>query len=157
MGRRARAAARTRSRRDALGAAQRYPVRSHAGLRLAAALWRFWHDRGDRSEGARWLEAALHAAPEPAAARAAALHGLSVLALRISDQDRALAAATEAVAFSSRRRPPAGSARSSLTSAPWPGCSPITRARRAGAKPAGSSQTRLAWTRSAHQSFTRLA
>lgn len=71
----------------------------HAGLRLAAALWRFWHDRGDRSEGARWLEAALHAAPEPSAARAAALHGLSVLALRMSDHDRALAAATEAVTF----------------------------------------------------------
>jgi predicted ATPase/DNA-binding SARP family transcriptional activator/class 3 adenylate cyclase len=68
-------------------------------LRLAAALWRFWHDRGDRTEGARWLEEALSAAPEPSAPRARALHGLSVLALRTSDHRRALGTASEAVAF----------------------------------------------------------
>ncbi len=68
-------------------------------LRLAAALWRFWHDRGDRTEGARWLEDALRAAPEPSAVRAAALHGLSVLAIRTSDHDRALSTATDAVAY----------------------------------------------------------
>jgi predicted ATPase len=68
-------------------------------LRLAAALWRFWHDRGDRTEGARWLEQALRAAPEPTALRARALHGLSVLALRTSDQRRAMATAGEAVAI----------------------------------------------------------
>ncbi|MDQ6805840.1 MAG: tetratricopeptide repeat protein [Actinomycetota bacterium] len=68
-------------------------------LRLAAALWRFWHDRGDRTEGARWIEEALRAAPERSAQRARALHGLSVLALRTSDHRRALATAEEAVAF----------------------------------------------------------
>jgi predicted ATPase/DNA-binding SARP family transcriptional activator len=68
-------------------------------LRLAAALWRFWHDRGDLTEGARWLQEALSAAPEPSALRARALHGLSVLALRTSDQRRALGTAGEAVAF----------------------------------------------------------
>ncbi len=71
----------------------------NAALRLAAALWRFWDDRGDRTEGARWLEEALSAAPEPAAPRARALHGLSVLALRTSDHRRALGTASEAVAF----------------------------------------------------------
>ena len=68
-------------------------------LRLAAALWRFWHDRGDRSEGARWLEAALSAAPAPSATRSRALHGLSVLALRTADHRRAVTTAQEAVAF----------------------------------------------------------
>ena len=68
-------------------------------LRLAAAVWRFWHDRGDRTEAARWLEDALAAAPVPSAVRATALHGLSVLALRTGDQPRALGTAGEAVAF----------------------------------------------------------
>ncbi|MDX6664360.1 MAG: hypothetical protein QOG68_566, partial [Solirubrobacteraceae bacterium] len=68
-------------------------------LALAAVLWRFWHDRGDYGEGARWLEDALRAAPEACAVRARALHGLSVLALRTSSHRRALATATEAVAF----------------------------------------------------------
>jgi predicted ATPase/DNA-binding SARP family transcriptional activator len=69
------------------------------GLRLAATLWRFWHDRGDRSEGARWLEEALIAAPEPSLIRAHALHGLSVLSVRMGDNRRAVATATEAVRF----------------------------------------------------------
>jgi predicted ATPase/DNA-binding SARP family transcriptional activator len=68
-------------------------------LRIGAALWRYWHDRGDRTEGARWLEAALTAMPEPSAIRAQALHGLSVLALRTSDHPRAMARASEAVTF----------------------------------------------------------
>ena len=68
-------------------------------LRIAAALWRFWHDRGDLTEGARWLGAALGAAPEPSPLRARALHGLSVLTLRTSDHRRALATASEAVAL----------------------------------------------------------
>jgi len=71
----------------------------NAALRLAAALWRFWHDRGDRTEGARWLKAALSASPKPSALRANVLHGLSVLVLRIGDHDRALKTAGEAVAF----------------------------------------------------------
>ena len=68
-------------------------------LRLAAALWRFWHDRGDRTEGARWLKAALSASPTPSALRANVLHGLSVLVLRIGDHEQSLSAAGEAVAF----------------------------------------------------------
>jgi predicted ATPase/DNA-binding SARP family transcriptional activator len=68
-------------------------------LRMAGALWRYWHDRGDRTEGIHWLEAALAAEPEPSPARARALHGLSVLALRTSNQERAMATAREAVAF----------------------------------------------------------
>lgn len=68
-------------------------------LRLAATLWRFWHDRGDRTEGARWLGAALKAAPDPTVLRARTLHGLSVLALRTSDHRRARATAGEAVDF----------------------------------------------------------
>ena len=68
-------------------------------LRLAVALWRFWHDRGDLTEGARWLGESLRVAPEPSALRARALHGLSVLALRTSDHRRALATASEAVAL----------------------------------------------------------
>ena len=68
-------------------------------LRLAAALWRFWHDRGDSAEGSRWLEEALRAAPEPCAVRAQALHGLSVLALRTGDNPQARDTARAAVAF----------------------------------------------------------
>ena len=66
-------------------------------LRMAAALWRFWHNRGERTEGARWLDEALRAAPEETATRAAALHGRSVMALRTSDHDRAVDTANEAV------------------------------------------------------------
>ena len=46
-----------------------------AGLRLAAALWRFWLMRGYLAEGYRWLVAALAAAPEHTAVRAHALQG----------------------------------------------------------------------------------
>jgi predicted ATPase/DNA-binding SARP family transcriptional activator len=86
---------------DELRLALRTAIRAdpEVALRLAAALWRFWHDRGDRTEGARWLRAVLSAAPDPSAVRARVLHGLSVLALRIGDHDDALASAHEAVAF----------------------------------------------------------
>jgi predicted ATPase/class 3 adenylate cyclase/uncharacterized protein HemY len=56
------------------------------GLRLACALWRFWWVRGYLSEGQRWLDAALTAAPDgPAAVRAKALHGAGNLALPRGD------------------------------------------------------------------------
>jgi predicted ATPase/DNA-binding SARP family transcriptional activator len=86
---------------DELRWALRTALRTEPGVavRMAGALWRYWHDRGDRTEGIRWLEAALAAEPHPSSARARALHGLSVLALRTSKQKRAMAAATEAVAF----------------------------------------------------------
>ena len=70
----------------------------HLALRIAAGLWPYWHDRGLHTEGVRWLELALAAAPEPCADRALALRGLSVLALRISDYPRVMAAGREAVA-----------------------------------------------------------
>ncbi len=69
-------------------------------LVLAGSLWRFWHDRGDRAEGAEWIEAALRAAPAPSRARARALHGLSVLTIRLSNRERTVEAANEAVAIS---------------------------------------------------------
>jgi predicted ATPase/DNA-binding SARP family transcriptional activator len=86
---------------DELRRALRTALRAEpeVALRLTAALWRAWHDRGDRTEGARWLEEALRANPERSALRARALHGLSVLALRIGDHRRAMARAEEAVAF----------------------------------------------------------
>lgn len=86
---------------DELRLAMRTAVRQEpdVGVRLAAVLWRFWHDSGDRTEGIRWLEEALAAAPEPSAPRAQALHGLSVLALRIGDHRRVLTMAGEAVAL----------------------------------------------------------
>jgi predicted ATPase/DNA-binding SARP family transcriptional activator len=86
---------------DELRWALRTALRSEprVALRIAAALWRFWHDRGDRMEGSTWLREALTAMPEPSAARAEALHGLSVLALRIGVGDEALPTAREATAF----------------------------------------------------------
>jgi predicted ATPase len=86
---------------DELRGALRSALRAdpETALRLAAALWRFWHDRGDRTEGARWLERALAAAPEPSRERAGVLHGLSVLALRIGDHERAMARSTETVDY----------------------------------------------------------
>ena len=86
---------------DELRWALRTGLRSapEVALRIAAALWRFWHDRGDRTEGATWLREALAAVPETSAARAEALHGLSVLALRIGVGDEALPTAREATAF----------------------------------------------------------
>ncbi|WP_037366200.1 ATP-binding protein [Nakamurella lactea] len=57
-------------------------------LRLAASLWRFWFVRGHAVEGARWLESALAAAPEPTRARAAALIGLTGLDSRQGRADR---------------------------------------------------------------------
>ena len=55
------------------------------GLRLAAALWRFWYTRGYLAEGRGWLEAALARAtsggvPERSLARARALFAAGVLA-----------------------------------------------------------------------------
>ena len=86
---------------DELRWALRTSLRSEpeVAVRIAAALWRFWHDRGDRMEGATWLRSALAAMPEGSAARAEALHGLSVLALRIGIGDEALPTAREATAF----------------------------------------------------------
>jgi predicted ATPase/DNA-binding CsgD family transcriptional regulator len=69
-------------------------------LRLAAALWWFWHLRGDWREGRGWLEQALGlaagAAPTPA--RAEALLGAGVLARRDGDLPSAQRRFEESVA-----------------------------------------------------------
>ncbi|MFH8774492.1 BTAD domain-containing putative transcriptional regulator [Streptomyces sp. NPDC017958] len=56
-----------------------------SALRLAVALRSFWPERGRLAEGRRWLEDALAAAPEPTLARARALMGRAVLAVRLGD------------------------------------------------------------------------
>lgn len=61
-------------------------------LRLAGAVWRFWHQQGDLEEGRRWLEEGLaqgqHA---PALVRAKAYWGASWLAYHQGDYARASA------------------------------------------------------------------
>jgi predicted ATPase/class 3 adenylate cyclase len=58
------------------------------GLRLGAALWRFWFQRGDLREGRGWLEALLALEPEAVSAtRAKAYTSLGGLAYWVSDAD----------------------------------------------------------------------
>jgi predicted ATPase/DNA-binding SARP family transcriptional activator len=60
------------------------------GMRLAAALWQFWLQRGHLSEGRRRLEAALTVAADAAAClRARTLLGAGVLAFEQDDYDQA--------------------------------------------------------------------
>ncbi len=74
---------------------------AEAGLRLAAALFRFWYIHSQHnSEGRRWLERALEATrhnPTPSAARAKALRGLAGLALIQGDYPSARAVYDEAL------------------------------------------------------------
>jgi predicted ATPase len=78
------------------------------GLRLAAALWRFWYVRGRQSEGRRWLEnlLAVNGAGDSAhaitIARARALYGASVLAAEQGDYQRAAALSLESVTLFER-------------------------------------------------------
>jgi non-specific serine/threonine protein kinase len=79
---------------------------AEAGLRLSAALWRFWWDRGYLAEGRRQYELALshpQAASAPTTARAGALIGAGIMAGLLGDHTsaqechtRSLALATEA-------------------------------------------------------------
>ncbi|MEZ4733370.1 MAG: tetratricopeptide repeat protein [Caldilineaceae bacterium] len=55
------------------------------GLRLAGALWRFWHTRGYYQEGFRWLQGLLARATLCTAARAKALEAAGILASRQGD------------------------------------------------------------------------
>ncbi len=78
---------------DNLRAAARWygddSARAPLGLRLAAALWEFWHVRGYLGEAARWLEGALDADSGPSPARAEALDGLGVVTALRGDNERA--------------------------------------------------------------------
>jgi len=69
------------------------------GLRLAAALWRFWQMRGHWSEGRRWLSMALAGANGEPAARLSALHGLAKLAEEQWDMAQARSAQEERLAL----------------------------------------------------------
>jgi len=73
------------------------------GLRLAAALWRFWYMRGYLSEGRDWLESILAAAPLSAGsdkgARARALNGVGVLAYMQGDYRQATKSYEESLAL----------------------------------------------------------
>ena len=74
------------------------------GLRLTAALWRFWYTRGYLAEGRGWLDAALARAPsgsvpELALARARALFAAGVLAAEQGAQAQAQAYSEESLAL----------------------------------------------------------
>ena len=79
------------------------------GPRLAAALWRFWWQRGHFAEGLGWLERALRAPAGPAA-RARALGGAGVLAFVQGDlaRSRVLLEESLALARASGDRPHVG-------------------------------------------------
>jgi len=71
------------------------------GLRLALAVWWFWQVRGFFTEGRRWLERLLAAAPHvPDATRAAALRAVGVLAVREGDYPVAAGALRECLDIS---------------------------------------------------------
>ncbi len=70
------------------------------GLRLAAALGRFWEIRGYWSEGRRWLEAALRDVVDASpAATMNALNGAGLLAFQQGDYARAAALAEESLSL----------------------------------------------------------
>jgi predicted ATPase/transcriptional regulator with XRE-family HTH domain len=70
-------------------------------LRLAAALWPYWHMRGHFQEGHGWLERAIARAGEvDPAARAAAFHTLANVANNLEDHARAERLYTESLRLS---------------------------------------------------------
>jgi tetratricopeptide (TPR) repeat protein len=80
------------------------------GLRLAAALWWSWGQRGYVSEGRRWLEDALTAAPAtaPTRARAKALYRAGILAWYQGEHAHAVALSNESLALSQELGDPQG-------------------------------------------------
>jgi non-specific serine/threonine protein kinase len=83
------------------------------GLRLAAALWRFWEARGHLSEGLRYLERLLQlAAGAPADAIARAYEGAGNLARDLGDYARAAECHRQALALRRRLGEPVGIAAS---------------------------------------------
>jgi len=69
-----------------------------AGLRLASAIWYFWHVRGYFSEGRKWLAEKLADGAAGNKWRARALHGAGVLARNQGDFATARALAEESLA-----------------------------------------------------------
>ena len=59
--------------------------RPAVALQLAVSLWRFWLAHGHFSEGSRWLDAALAAAPERSGSRARALLAAAAMEMRRGD------------------------------------------------------------------------
>jgi non-specific serine/threonine protein kinase len=88
---------------DNLRGALRWAVdhgEAETGLRLGAALWRFWWVHGHLSEGRRWLEAALaQGAGAPPTARAKALNAAGNLALARGEYEPARAFLEESLAL----------------------------------------------------------
>jgi predicted ATPase/DNA-binding SARP family transcriptional activator/DNA-binding CsgD family transcriptional regulator len=71
------------------------------GMRLGAALWRFWHIRGYFSEGLRWLKRVLaEDAPTAARTRVKALEGMGWLVQAQGDHERARATYQEMLELS---------------------------------------------------------
>jgi len=88
----------------AVGEDDRRPTGAALGVRLAAAIWRFWWLRGHLGEGRRWLARALavpasDTSPSGLAARATAFLGLSQLSAHQGDYRAAVAHMTENLAF----------------------------------------------------------
>ena len=70
------------------------------GLRLAAALWRFWELHEHFTEGRRWLEGFLDRSPAaPPSLRGAALNGAGILAYRQGDYGHVSTRCAEALAI----------------------------------------------------------
>lgn len=84
--------------RAALRRSTTTPGQGEAAVRLAAALWWFWHIRGHWSEGRAWLETSLESGRDaPDRARGRAISGAAFLAWRLDDVARAAALSEESV------------------------------------------------------------
>ena len=78
---------------------------SDLGLRLAGAIWWFWHRHGHLREGLRWLEGALaKEGGASATARVKALGGIGWLAFGLGDQELMRESVTEGLRLSDEAR-----------------------------------------------------
>jgi predicted ATPase/class 3 adenylate cyclase len=93
------------------------------GLRLAAALWRFWLTRGHMREGRERLERllALPGAGARTSARARGLHGLGTIILEISDSSQARPFLEESLSIWRERGDKKGTA-AALNNLGWLAC-----------------------------------
>ena len=102
---------------DNVRAALRWTIASgeaQLGLRLGAAVWRFWFVRGHEQEGRRWLEELVALAERGGgtvpATRAAVLSGAAALARDQGDYDQAAALSQASLALYREQGDPQGSA-----------------------------------------------